>query len=418
MKLRPKSSDGSSALHDFLQNYRRITIVEACEYRIDEQDASNIAIWVKESGRWRKLRDVEQRLQRVQFQHDKSACQSIITALFDLSYSQYRTMRESFEQTGFTDAGIYVRDDEDATKPEFVIAVELPNGGRAMGSKAVSGGIGTATGLALGVAGTLTSQYFLNRKSDVVTDDSSDNSDEKQGALASLGSEAISELSSSVRRQSELIEKQSEQLKTAQMEKNALLSLVNKNRYAQSQIDIDNERLRKQVQNQAALLDIIGPIERRRDEIMTKKLDRVREAGQEQINERNAAIQEAYTKNPLMTSVDRLRFIFEKNKLLDPDVVVADMKNIFQKDGGNFLFLNGALSQELATVWFEAYWFQILRSLKQNRDKNIQDLMNIAKNKMKVDVPLLLMADDARTAVDNYMKKLTLEYYFGVMEQR
>jgi len=118
MKLRPKSSDGSSALHDFLQNYRRITIVEACEYRIDEQDASNIAIWVKESGRWRKLRDVEQRLSRVQFQHDKSACQSIITALFDLSYSQYRTMRESFEQTGFTDAGIYVRDDEDATKDD------------------------------------------------------------------------------------------------------------------------------------------------------------------------------------------------------------------------------------------------------------------------------------------------------------
>jgi hypothetical protein len=238
-----------------------------------------------------------------------------------------------------------------------------------------------------------------------------------------LGSEAdyTSELLSSVRRQSELLEEQREQLKTAQMEKDTLSLLVSKNQYAQSQIDIDNERLRKQVQKQAALLDIIGPIEIRLDEIMTKKLDRVLVFGQREIDERNQKKSDAFEKDKLMSFANRLRILSELNKTLDPDVAVADMKQLFEQTQGNFLFRTDGskqvLSKELTTDWFEAYWFHILRSFRQNKGKNMEDLMNIAKDKMKVDVPPLLRADDAQTALDNYMKKLTLEYYFDVMER-
>jgi hypothetical protein len=413
MKLRPKSSDGSSALHDFLQNYRRITIVEACEYRIDEQDASNIAIWVKESGRWRQLRDVAQRLQRVKFQHDKSACQSIITALFDLSYSQYRTMRESFEQTGLTDAGIYVRDDEDVTKPEFVIAVELPNEGRAMRNKAMSGGLGAAAGLALGVAGTLGGRYLLNRKSDESFDDDSEAfEDNKQGAS---GAKPISDPISQLEM---LLKGKTEELKDLDTQNQKLKELHQRHSSAQSQIDIDNRRLRKEVREQAALLQILNPFERRVNEIMTAKLDSALKSQQNQIAERNKKQLDVVEKNKILSPADKLRSLYELNKTLDPNVVVADMKQIFEQNHGDFLIDRAVgLSKELATDWFEAYWLHILRSFQQNKSKPIDVLMKEAKNKMEVDVPLLLKAVDAQTAIENYMKKLTLEYYFGVMER-
>lgn len=154
--------DGSSELDDYLRDYKRVTVAQACKYHINKQESDNIGIWIKARGLWRQLRDVEQRLRWVKYQEGKSACQSIITKLFGLSYAQYRKMKTSFEKVHrTTKAGIYVLDERDTTKPEFVIVIELPNG-QENARKAIVGGTGTH--LALGVVGILGEQYLSNRK--------------------------------------------------------------------------------------------------------------------------------------------------------------------------------------------------------------------------------------------------------------
>jgi hypothetical protein len=102
-----RSGDSAAALSAFLQHYRRISVVAACEERINESD-TDLDIWVNRRGHWRRLRPEEKRLKWTQYKAGRSACQSIIRGLFGLSEAQYRKVHQSFDDPAWkTWAGIY-----------------------------------------------------------------------------------------------------------------------------------------------------------------------------------------------------------------------------------------------------------------------------------------------------------------------
>jgi len=148
------SDDGAAALIQYLHNYRRISLSEACRIGIGLDD--NIGIWVKEGGRWRKFTRAEQTMKHKKYlqstlpstlpstppstlpstqpstpqgnQIERSACRSIITDFFGLTSWQYEQIRDSFEHADRkTWAGIYRANKGYRAGPEFAMVVELPN---------------------------------------------------------------------------------------------------------------------------------------------------------------------------------------------------------------------------------------------------------------------------------------------------
>lgn len=149
--MRPKSDHGESDLSAYLENYDRIRPTKACELFLDA-DKVSIGIWVKDEGVWRRDEVAERKLQQLEFNGDRSVCASIVTRLYGLSPLEYKKMRTSFEsELGQSLPGIYVAKYDDQ-EPEFVLVVELPVKGSAVGL-AGAAGIGTAVGLAAGLGG-------------------------------------------------------------------------------------------------------------------------------------------------------------------------------------------------------------------------------------------------------------------------
>jgi hypothetical protein len=148
----------AAALSEFLQHYRRISVGDACRYRIDHSDA-DLSIWVNQRGTWRQLRPAERKLKWDQYKAGRSVCQSIVRGLFGLTEAQYRTVQESFDDPAWkTWAGIYQLDDDSLEGPKFAIVVELPDD-----SSDVAGGVGAAAGLTLGAVGALAVKHLYER---------------------------------------------------------------------------------------------------------------------------------------------------------------------------------------------------------------------------------------------------------------
>ena len=140
----------SVVLSNYLKNYHRITITEACEEDF-YGDANRIGIWVQQDGTWRLLDQSSKRLKMSKFKPGQSMCNLIITDLFGLSRGQYNKIKASFDNPAWKSwAGIYKANEGPRSGPEFVIVVELPSGAMNSG---VGAGVGGATsGLFAGVA--------------------------------------------------------------------------------------------------------------------------------------------------------------------------------------------------------------------------------------------------------------------------
>lgn len=150
-KRRPVSDAGASDLFDYLRNYHRITLRDACDRFVDV-DKVSIGIWVMDGGAWRRDTAAERKLQGLNFKGKRSVCASIVTRLYGLSPLEYRKIRTSFEEERWPSwAGIYEANDADQ-EPEFVLVVELPVKESVVG-KAGAAGIGAAVGLAAGLGG-------------------------------------------------------------------------------------------------------------------------------------------------------------------------------------------------------------------------------------------------------------------------
>jgi myosin heavy subunit len=145
------TDNGTGALFEYLKDYKRLKLTDACKKFIDLKKV-DISIWVNQNGRWRHDTNAEQRLQRLKLK-DKSVCESIVTQLYGLSREEYEKIRQSFDQEMWKSwAGIYQAINVNHGS-NFALVVELPAKEAKIGAGGAAGLAGTA-GLITGIAGT------------------------------------------------------------------------------------------------------------------------------------------------------------------------------------------------------------------------------------------------------------------------
>ena len=111
--------DGSKSVDEFLDDYTRTTVKDACK---DEIPLSQITVWVNDEARWRKLSTNE--ISELTKFSDLSLCRAISTNLFKLDEKQYQSMKHTLEQKTSGLEGIYEKISKSGKM--YALIVRLP----------------------------------------------------------------------------------------------------------------------------------------------------------------------------------------------------------------------------------------------------------------------------------------------------
>lgn len=102
-----RDNGADAALMAYLQDYKRITLADACAAFVNLDDVS-IGIWVYRNGQWINDKEAECKRRTLDIKN-KSLCNSIITKLYGLSQAEYEKIKNSFDEEASRKslAGIY-----------------------------------------------------------------------------------------------------------------------------------------------------------------------------------------------------------------------------------------------------------------------------------------------------------------------